>query len=401
MSSDVASPSETSLKKTSLYPLHAELGARFCSFAGWALPIYYTSILKEHEAVRTQAGLFDLSHLGHLELSGPDAAAQLQLLVTQDLVSLEPGQAIYTPMLNSRGWIMDEMIFYHLPLTQPSPQRGEGKGEGQCFRLVVNAANGDKILSWLKARLRGGTSVQDLREKVGTLALQGPRAAEVLAKLSSLKLERLPRYHVTAGTVAGKEGWIARTGYTGEDGCEIFAAVEDLAPIWRALLEAGEPMGIQPAGLGARDTLRLEAGLPLGGADLDEKTTPLEANLDWTVEWRKGPFMGREALERQKREGITRRLAGFEMKGQGIPRAGYGIFQGENRIGQVTSGGAVPLTQPSPQRGEGKDERVRAIGMGYVTPQAAKPGTRITIEIHNRKVDAEIVKLPFYRRKKS
>ena len=372
MSSDVASPSETSLKKTPLYPLHAELGARFCSFAGWALPIYYTSILKEHEAVRTKAGLFDVSHLGHLEVSGPEAAAQLQLLVTQDLVSLEPGQAIYTPMLNSRGWIMDEMIFYRL-----GPDR---------FRPVVNAANGDKILSWLKARLRGGAAVEDLREKVGTMALQGPRAAEVLAKVSSLTLERLPRYHVTAGSVAGKEAWIARTGYTGEDGCEIFAAVEDLPALWRSLLDAGQPMGIQPAGLGARDTLRLEAGLPLGGSDLDEKTTPLEANLDWTIEWRKGPFMGREALERQRREGVTRRLAGFEMKEPGIPRPGCAIFQDENKMGQVTSGTMLAGN--------------RAIGMGVVSPQAARPGTRILIEIHNRKVDAEIVKLPFYRRKK-
>ena len=392
MSSDVTSPSETTLKKTPLYPLHAELGGRFCSFAGWALPVYYSSILKEHEAVRTRAGLFDVSHLGHLEISGPDAAAQLQLLVTQDLVSLEPGQAVYTPMLNSRGWIMDEMIFYRL-----EPDR---------FRPVVNAANGDKVLAWLKARLRGGAAdrggtihaaeevprrwsgaaVEDLREKVGTLALQGPRAAEILSKVSSFTLEKLPRYHVAAGTAAGKPVRIARTGYTGEDGCELFVAVEDLPLVWRSLLEAGQPLGLQPAGLGARDTLRLEAGLPLGGTDLDEKTTPLEAGLDWTIEWKKGPFMGREALERQRREGVARRLAGFEMKGAGIPRFGYALFLGENRIGQVTSGTALA------------DQR--AIGMGYVTPDAARPGTRILVEIHDRKVDAEIVKLPFYRRKK-
>ena len=372
MSNEVASPAETSLKKTPLYPLHAELGARFCSFAGWELPIYYTSILKEHEAVRTRAGLFDVSHLGHLEVSGPGAAAQLQLLVTQDMIALEPGQAIYSPMLNSRGWIMDEMIFYRL-----EPGR---------FRLVVNAANGDKILSWLKSRLRGGAAVEDLREKVGTVALQGPAAAGIFGKISSLVLEKVPRYHVVSATAAGKPVWIARTGYTGEDGCEIFAAAEDLPVVWKSVLEAGHAEGIQPAGLGARDTLRIEAGLPLGGSDLDEKTTPLECNLDWTVEWRKGPFMGREALERQRREGIARKLAGFEMKGAGIPRPGYAIFQGETRVGQVTSG--TMLAQN------------RAIGMGYVPPQAAKPGTPVAIEIHNRKVDAEIVKLPFYRRKK-
>lgn len=390
-SSQVVTPTE-SLKRTPLYPQHAELGARFCSFAGWELPIYYTSILKEHEAVRTKAGLFDVSHLGHLEVSGPDAAAQLQLLVTQDMVALEPGQAIYSPMLNSRGWIMDEMIFYRL--------------EQGRFRMVVNAANGDKILSWLKSRLKGGAAdrggtvhaaeemphrgcgaaVEDLREKVGTVALQGPAAAEIFGKVSSLVLKSVPRYHVVSAIVVEKPVWVARTGYTGEDGCEIFAAVEDLPAVWKGLLQAGRSEGIQPAGLGARDTLRLEAGLPLGGSDLDEKTTPLESNLDWTVQWRKGPFMGREALERQRREGITRKLAGFEMRGAGIPRPGVAIFQGETRVGQVTSGTMLAEN--------------RAIGMGYVPPQAAKPGTRIAIEIHNRKVDAEIVKLPFYRRTK-
>lgn len=370
MSSDVASPPETSLKKTPLYPLHAEMGGRFCSFAGWELPIYYSSILKEHEAVRTKAGLFDVSHLGHLEVSGPDSAAQLQLLVTQDMVSLEPGRAVYTPMLNSRGWIMDEMIFYRL-----EPGR---------FRLVVNAANGDKILAWLKSRLHGGACVEDLREKVGTLALQGPRAAEIFSKLSSLTLEKLPRYHVAAGLVAGREVWVARTGYTGENGCELFVAVENLPDLWKAVLKAGAAAGIQPVGLGARDTLRLEAGLPLGGSDLDEKTTPLEAGLDWTIEWKKGPFMGRDALERQRREGVARRLAGFEMKAPGIPRPGCVIYQGENKAGQVTSGTMLAGN--------------RAIGMGYVPPAAARPGTKISIEIHNRKVDAEIVRLPFYRR---
>ena len=372
MSSDVASPSETVLRKTPLYPLQSELGARFCSFAGWALPVYYSSILKEHEAVRTKAGLFDVSHLGHLEVSGPDAAAQLQLLVTQDLISLEPGQAAYTPMLNSRGWIMDEMIFYRL-----EPDR---------FRMVVNAANGDKVLAWLKARLRGGAAVEDLREKVGTLALQGPRAAEIFGRLSSTALERMPRYHVASGQVAGQPVWVARTGYTGEEGCEIFAGSEALPSLWKELLEAGRAEGIQPVGLGARDTLRLEAGLPLGGSDLDEKTTPLEAGLEWTISWRKGPFMGREALERQKREGVARRLAGFEMKAAGIPRPGYAIFEGESKVGQVTSGTMLADN--------------RAIGMGYVPPQLARPGARICVEIHNRKVDAEIVKLPFYRRKK-
>ena len=377
-SSEVVSPPET-LKRTALYPLHAELGARLCSFAGWEMPIYYTSILQEHQAVRAAAGLFDVSHLGHVEVSGPAAPMLLQLLVTQDLEKVEPGRAVYTPMLNTRGWIMDEMIIYRLAKDR--------------FRLVVNAANGDKVLGWLRGRMGPAARVDDLRDKVGTVALQGPRAAEILKSVSPLTLASLPRYAVTESTVAGQPCRIARTGYTGEDGCEIFAEVEVLPQIWKALLEKGKPLGLEPAALGARDTLRLEAGLVLGGSDLDEKTTPLEAGLEWTVDWRKGPFTGREPLARQEREGVARKLAGFELKeqGQGVPRPGYAILRGDDKVGAVTSGSVVPAAPGG----------MRAIGMGYVPPALAKPGTPIRIEIHKRWVDAEIVKLPFYRRKKS
>jgi len=373
MPSDVSTPAQVKpvLKRTPLYPLHAELGARFGPFACWELPLYYASILDEHRVVRTKVGLFDVSHLGHLEVSGPSADAQLQLLVTQDLLALEPGQACYTPMLNSYGWIMDEMILYRL-----EPGR---------FRLVVNADNGEKILSWLRSRTHGSVKVDDLRERVGTLALQGPKAGEVLGKVSPLVLNRIRRYGIISGAVAGRQVRVARTGYTGEDGCEIFLDAEGMASVWQAVLEVGRPEGIQPIGLGARDTLRLEAGLPLGGADLDEKTTPLEAGLAWTVEWRKGPFVGRQALERQRREGVGRCLFGFQLKGPGVPRAGYSIFQGEERIGQVTSGTLL--------------EGNRAIGMGYAPPEAVKPGRAVLVEIHGRRVEAEVVKLPFYRRR--
>ena len=333
--------------------------------------MYYSSILQEHEAVRTRVGVFDVSHLGHLEASGPGTASHLQLLVTQDLLGLEAGQACYTPMLNSRGWIMDEMIIYRL--------------EEERFRLVVNASNGDKVLAWLKSRLQA-SRVEDLRDKVGTLALQGPKALELFSKVSPFQLSGLRRYHIAKTQAAGKDVWVARTGYTGEDGGELFVNTQDLPTVWQTLLKEGEPLGIRPIGLGARDTLRLEAGLPLGGSDLDEKTTPLEAGLDWTIEWRKGPFIGREALERQKREGITRRLVGFELKGQGVPRPGYPIFRQEEKIGQVTSGTLLAGG--------------RAIGMGYVSPAQAKPGSPLLIGIHQRKVEAEVTALPFYRRAK-
>ncbi|MBI3323610.1 MAG: glycine cleavage system aminomethyltransferase GcvT [Candidatus Omnitrophica bacterium] len=371
MPSEVVSPPET-LKRTALYPLHAELAARFCSFAGWELPVYYSSILQEHQAVRSAAGLFDVSHLGHVEVSGAGATAHLQLLVTQDLERVEPGRAVYTPMLTPRGWILDEMILYRL-----APDR---------FRLVVNAANGEKVLGWLRGKMGAAAAVEDLRDRVGTVALQGPKAAEILQGVCPHALASLPRYAVAESTAAGRPCRIARTGYTGEDGCEIFAAVQDLPEIWRAFLDKGRPLGLQPAGLGARDTLRLEAGLVLGGADLDERTTPLEAGLDWTVDWRKGPFIGREMLERQRREGVTRRLVGFELRGPGVPRPGCPILRGEEKVGVVTSGSMVGG---------------RAIGMGYVPPASARPGARILIGIHQRRVEAEVVKLPFYRRPKS
>ncbi len=364
-------PSE-SLKRTVLYSRHVQLGARIGPFAGWELPLYYSSILQEHQAVRTAVGLFDVSHLGHLELHGPGTASQLQLLFTQDLAGMQIGSAVYSPMLNPQGWIIDEMIIYRL---------GQER-----FRLVVNAANGGKVIHWLKAHLSKNVRIDDLREKYGTLAVQGPRAVELFSKISSMDFAGVPRYRIVSAIMAERSVWVARTGYTGEDGGELFASSADLPYLWDALLEAGKPMGIQPVGLGARDTLRLEAGLPLGGIDLDEQTTPLEAGLDWTIFWRKGPFMGREALEKQQRNGLHRRLAGFQMDGAGIPRLGYPIYSGEDKVGLVTSG-----TMLADGRG---------IGMGYLPPLLGKPGTPVKIGIHQRAVDAHVVQLPFYRRKK-
>lgn len=359
------------MKRTALYSIQAQRHPKFSPFGGWELPIYYTSILKEHEAVREKVGLFDVSHLGHLEVSGSRAVGELNKLVTQDLAKLPVGRAIYTPMLNSEGAILDEMILYRL-------------GE-ETIRLVANAANGDKILAWIKSHFSDGAVIEDLREKVGTLALQGPRALETLNRVSEAPFDQLPRYAVWKKKVAGQLCWVARTGYTGEDGAELFVPVAQAKAVWQGLLEAGRPFDIQPVGLGARDTLRLEAGLPLGGSDLDERTTPLEANLDWTVDWGKGPFIGREALERQKKEGIQRKLTGFRLKTSGIPRHGCRIFYQGKPVGVVTSGTFLPATG--------------GIGMGYLPLSAVKPGTPIGIEIHGREVEAEVVHLPFYRRK--
>ena len=364
------------MKQTALYSAQAALAAKFGSFGGWTLPLYYTSIRDEHETVRTRVGLFDVSHLGHLEIFGPGCLASLQPLVTQDLTRLETGRACYTPMLNEQGFILDEMILYRL-----EPRKGSG---GERFRLVVNAANVEKILDWLSRHLSPPVAVEDLRERVGTLALQGPRAMETLGRVTSDPLSQMPRYSICSSRVAGKPALVARTGYTGEDGCELFVATEDLIGAWEEILEAGRPFGIQPIGLGARDTLRLEAGLPLGGMDLDESTTPLEAGLEWTVCWEKEPFIGRESLERQKAQGVRRRLVGFILRGAGIPRHGYPLFYQGTPTGHVTSGTMLK----------------EAFGMGYVAPEAAWPGTDVSVLIHGRRVPAQVVKLPFYRRKK-
>ena len=361
------------LKRTPLFSAHALLHAKFGPFGGWELPIYYSSILQEHQAVRTAVGVFDVSHLAHLEIAGAQVESQLQPLFTQDLTRLAAGRAIYSPMLTPEGAILDEMIIYRLAADR--------------FRLVVNAANGDKVLAWVAGHLKAPVAAQDFRRKFGTLAVQGPKAVGLVERLAGEPLAQVPRYSVRSGTVAGKPALFARTGYTGEDGFELFVAVEELEFVWNTLLKSSQPDGIRPIGLGARDTLRLEAGLPLGGTDLDEKTTPLEAGLDWTIAWDKGFFIGREVLERQRQQGIARRLVGFRLKGAGIPRTGYPIFWQGRQAGRVTSGTFLPTMN-------------QAIGMGYVPPGAAGPGTAITVQIHGHEVSAEVVKLPFYRRAK-
>jgi aminomethyltransferase len=362
--SDESTHTVERLKRTALYPLHAALHAKLGPFGGWELPIYYSSILQEHQAVRTAVGVFDVSHLGHLEVSGQGAAAALQPLYTQDIVKLPAGKAIYSPMLDGSGFIIDEMILYRL-----APDR---------IRIVANAANADKVLARLRERV-SGARVEDLREKFGTLAVQGPKAVELVNRMAGGALSGASRYSITPGTIAGASVFFARTGYTGEDGFEAFVPTADLPKVWNSLLDAG----CAPVGLGARDTLRLEAGLPLGGSDLDEKTTPLEARLDWTIAWDKGQFEGREALEKQKQQGITRRLAGFKLTGAGIPRHGYPILIDGREAGVVTSGTTLPQTGP--------------IGLGFVPPQSAAPGTRIAVAIHGREVPGEVVKLPFYK----
>jgi len=334
------------------------------------MPLYYTSILKEHRAVRSVCGIFDVSHLGLLEVRGPSAGEFLQRMVTQDLGKLVVGQARYTPMCNEQGGILDEMILYRL--------------EEERYRLVVNAANAERDLAWLTEHSSLGVEILDLRQRMGALAIQGPLSCGIVERVCGMALLNLRYYRCLLGHAAGCQALIARTGYTGEDGFEIMAPLQDLPAVWEASFEAGRPLGMLPVGLGARDTLRLEAGMPLYGGDLDETTTPFEAGLGRTVAFGKPDFIGRSALWRLSQEGARQLLVGFVMEEPGVPRHGYPLQFGGRKVGQVTSGTYSPTL-------------ARNIGLGYVVREASEPGTALTAVIHGRPTRATVVALPFYR----
>ncbi len=367
MTSTVATPA---LRRSPIHATHQALRAKFSTFGGWEMPLYYASIMKEHQAVRTACGLFDVSHLAQLEVAGAAAERFLQQVMTQDFGRLMDGQAAYTPMCNEQGGILDEMIIYRL-----GPQQ---------YRLVVNAGNADRDLAWLRDHRLTGTEIQDLRETTGILAIQGPKALGLVEGLAGTTLGALGYYHCQLGQVCGRPAVIARTGYTGEDGFELMLAGQDLLPVWDAAMAAGRAVGILPAGLGARDTLRLEAGMPLYGHDIDETTTPFEVGIGRTVAFQKPEFIGRAALWRQSQEGLRRRLIGFSMEEPGVPRQGYALQARGQTVGQVTSGTYSPTL-------------TRNIGLGYVTAEASAPGTTLSVLIHERPTRATVVTLPFYK----
>ena len=336
------------------------------------MPVQYEGIKKEHEAVRQHAGLFDVSHMGEILVEGPQAVAAVDRLVTNDVSKLETGKALYTACCNERGHILDDLIVYRL--------------EDEKLLVVCNASNREKIIGHFAKNLSLGTPWNDVSDAWALLALQGPNAVEVMRNLSgSGDVLELASFHVIRATVAGVELWAARTGYTGEDGFELFCSSEDAVALWKALLEAGKPHGLQPVGLGARDTLRLEARLMLYGNDITESTNPLEAGLGWVVKLDAGDFVGRDALKTLKAAGLTRRLVGFEMTGRGIARHGYPIVADGSPVGEVTSG------SPGPTVG-------RNIGLGYVPLALGKAGTTLGVEIRGKVVDAVVVRTPFYKR---
>ena len=360
------------LRETSLTAEHRTLGGRLVPFAGWRMPVQYEGIKKEHEAVRTRAGLFDVSHMGEILVEGPQAVAAVDRLVTNDLSKLATGKALYTVCCNEQGFILDDLIVYRL--------------EDEKVLVVCNASNRDKIVSHFAKNLNLGTPWNDVSDAWALLALQGPNAVSVMKELAAPQsLLELPYFHVIRASVAGVDLWAARTGYTGEDGFEFFCASEDAVRLWRALLEAGESHGLQPVGLGARDTLRLEARLMLYGNDISEDTQPFEAGLSWVVKLDAGDFIGRDALLAAKAAGPDRKLVGFEMTGRGIARQGYPILAQGDPVGEVTSG------SPGPTVG-------RNIGLGYVPRALGKAGTTLGIEIRGKVVDAVVVRTPFYKR---
>ncbi|ABG06089.1 aminomethyltransferase [Rubrobacter xylanophilus DSM 9941] len=356
------------LRRTPLYEEHRALGARLVDFAGWEMPVQYAGIKAEHEAVRTRAGLFDVSHMGEVAFRGPDAERALQRLLTRDVSRLGEGQAGYAAVCLESGGTVDDVIAY---------RRGEG------FLVVVNAANREKDLAHFRRHTADlDVEISDETEEWALLALQGPEAERLLQPFVAGDLSALGRYRFLETHVDGGEAIVARTGYTGEDGFEVFLRPAEAPSLWRRLVEAGAA----PAGLGARDTLRLEAGMCLYGNELDEETTPLEAGISFAVHLHKEEeFVGQRALQRQRERGLRKKLVGFELEGRGIARHGYPVAVGGERAGVVTSGTMSPTLG-------------RAIGLAYVPPET-EGGFEVLIR--ERPVPARIVPLPFYRRKRN
>ena len=361
------------LHDTALIDIHRQLGGRLIEFGGWLMPVQYTGILDEHRAVRERAGLFDLSHMGELYVEGDDAGDALAAALVSDPRTLAVGRAQYSMICAPDGGVIDDLIVYRV-----GPER---------YLVVANASNAGIVSDELAARLGTWRAVLDDRSLATSLvAIQGPRAAEVLAPLTDVDLAGLRYYAIGEGQVAGIPALVARTGYTGEDGFEVFVDWARGPEIWAALAKAGEAVGVIACGLGARDTLRLEAGMPLYGNELDRETNPFEAALGRVVKLDKpGDFVGREALTRVAREGPRRRLVGMTITGRGIARHGYPVFVGDRPTGVVTSGTHSPtLGKP--------------IAMAYVAPGDAGPGTILSVEIRDQRVSAEVVPMPFYKR---
>ncbi len=368
------------LKRTALFEEHQKLGGRLIDFGGWELPVQYSGVLDEHPACRTAAGLFDVSHMGEVHVHGSDAEAFLNFLVTNNVAKIANGQAQYTAMCNYDGGIVDDLIIYRRSPTD--------------YLVVVNASNTEKDFHWMlevhqeNERKFPEVRIENQSAQWTQIAIQGPKAAEILQKLTSTPLSEIKTYWFTEGQVLDEiPSILARTGYTGEDGFEVYVPWDSGPAVWNALLETGRPLGLKPCGLGARDTLRLEMKYPLYGHELSDATNPLEAGLSWVTKLEKDDFVGKAAILKAKEAGLKRQLVGLKLTERGIPRQGYSVYtaDGARQIGELTSGTQSPSTK-------------EAIGIAYVERELAKIGTPISVDIRGTKVKGEIVPTPFYKR---
>lgn len=364
----------STLKRTPLFDVHCSLKAKLVDFGGWNMPIQYSSILQEHHAVRSAVGVFDVSHMGEIEITGPEAAKQVDYVSTNSAAKLKTGQAQYSALLYEHGGFVDDILVHKISDTH--------------FFLCVNASNQEKDFDHVRSHTQLDSEVEFTSDRYAQLAIQGPKAGATLQKLTSTNLAGIKYYWFTDGVVAGVPARIAHTGYTGEDGFEIYIPPESAAQVWNDVLNAGEEFGIKPCGLGARNTLRLEAKMALYGHELTASTNPFEADLAWIVKMDKREFVGRSSLEKDLQQGITRKLVGFEMTGRGIARDSYEVWIGGVPAGWVTSGGPSPTLNKN-------------IGLCYLPIDKAEPGVSIQIIIRDNPVEAVTVPTPFYKRAKA
>ncbi|MEM1551424.1 MAG: glycine cleavage system aminomethyltransferase GcvT [Candidatus Bathyarchaeia archaeon] len=364
------------MRKTQLYEIHKKT-AKMMEFAGFEMPLWYKGITEEHLAVRNSVGIFDVSHMGRVIITGKDAASFLNYVITNDVTALTPNSALYSVMCNENGGIIDDFVVSRL--------------EEEKFLLVPNATNREKDFNWLVKKAEGfNVKIEDVSDKAAMFAVQGPNAEKTLQKICTADLSKIERFKCAPAKLAEVDVFLSRTGYTGEDGFEVYVwnapldKPDNAIKVWNAILEAGKPYGIEPCGLGARDTLRLEAGLCLYGNDIDENTTPLEARLGFVVKFQKDSFIGKNALLKQKEEGVKRRRVGLQMIEQGIPRQGFKVYNEKSEnIGQTTSGTFSPLLKCG-------------IAMAYIQTQHAQEGNVVNIEIRGKMAKAKIVSFPFY-----
>lgn len=361
------------LKKTPLFNSYEKYGGKIIDFAGWALPVQYEGIIAEHEAVRTDAGLFDVSHMGEVEIIGEDALKFVQNLITNDISILEDNQILYALMCYQDGGVVDDLIVYRF-------------NENHFF-LVINAGNIEKDFEWMLKNKNGfDVDITNISSSIAQLAIQGPKAQAILQKLTDTDLGDIKFFFCKRGIlIGGIKCLVSRTGYTGEDGFEIYTDVESVIDLWDRILDAGKEDGLKPIGLGARDTLRFEVNLPLYGNELSESITPLEAGLGFFVKLNKENFIGKDALVKQKKEGLRRKIVGFEMKGKAIPRHGYDVFAGDDKVGTVTTGYLSPSIKKN-------------IGLALIDSKYSELGTTIFIKVRNKLIEAIVVDKRFYKK---